>query len=156
MRLLKRRTIEKHNARKTISYRLWHKVNGKKEKDKSPLRDSELFETNLCLANNFDATHHQLNYYKFIRRMAMYMLQVVEGFKRSTPETTYGDISLVLKPNQFDETLRCAYQRFVESQDDLHHPYDALFAEDTVINDVTKHRQNLYRSIESLVKFVDI
>lgn len=58
------------------------------------------------LSRDFDPKSESINYYKIVRRLAIYLLQVIEGFKRN--DTTI-ESRLRIGPQQFDETLRRAY-----------------------------------------------
>lgn len=84
---------------------------------------SDVRTTRFVLARDFLSDVDRVNYYKLLRRLAVYLLQTVEGFKRSE---TSG--SLYTSAATFDDILSDAYATWL-SNETFGYDYSGLFLE---------------------------
>lgn len=85
---------------------------------------SNVRTTRFVLARDFSIDVDRVNYYKLLRRLAVYLLQTVEGFKRSEASGT-----LYTSAATFDDILSEAYATWL-SNDAFGDDYSALLLEE--------------------------
>jgi len=96
------------------------------------------------LLRDFNHSTDRLNYYKFIRRLAIYFLQLVEGFKRQENLSSNNYINA----SQFDNILKQSFDIWIREkllhnnqQDRL---YSILFHDDSSIENTNNSLAHIY------------
>lgn len=84
------------------------------------------------IARDF-ARNDRINYYKLIRRIAVYLLQLVEGFKRS--EAT-NDRTYYMNASNFDTVLKNSYCKWLTLEGNYGDEYEELLDENVKIADI--------------------